>query len=73
MVDVVIQGVWVLYRIDKDKGDESLPLLAFQKQCCQYNYSEMLTFDCESIDSKIHELVLLNLSCEFAKKIQIFW
>ena len=28
MVDVVIQGVWVLYRINKDKGDESLALLA---------------------------------------------
>ena len=28
MVDVVIQGVWVLYRINKDKGDESLSLLA---------------------------------------------
>ena len=31
MVDVVIQGVWVLYRI-KDKDDESLPLLAFLRQ-----------------------------------------
>ena len=67
MVDVVIQGVWVLYRIDKDKGDESLPLLAFQKQCCQYNYSEMLTFDRERNGLKIHELVLLDLSCKFAK------
>ena len=28
MVDVVIQGVWVLYRINKDKGNESLSLLA---------------------------------------------
>ena len=28
MVDVVIQGVWVLYLINKDKGDESLSLLA---------------------------------------------
>ena len=31
MVDVVIQGAWVLYCINKDKGDESLPLLAFQR------------------------------------------
>ena len=31
MVDVVIQGAWVLYGINKDKGDESLPLLAFQR------------------------------------------
>ena len=30
MVDVVLQGAWVLHRINKDKGDESLPLLAFQ-------------------------------------------
>ena len=28
---VVIQGAWVLYRISKDKGDESLPLLTFQR------------------------------------------
>ena len=31
MVDVAIQGAWVLYRINKDKGDESLPLLAFRR------------------------------------------
>ena len=31
MVDVVIQGAWVLYRINKDKDDESLPLLAFRR------------------------------------------
>ena len=31
MVDVVIQGAWVLYCINKDKGDESLPLLFFRK------------------------------------------
>ena len=30
MVDVVLQGVWVFYRINKDEGDESLPLLAFR-------------------------------------------
>ena len=28
MVHVVVEGVWVLHRINKDKGDESLPLLA---------------------------------------------
>ena len=31
MIDVVLQGVWVLYRINKDEGDESLPLLAFRR------------------------------------------
>ena len=25
MVDVVLQGAWVLYRINKGEGDESLP------------------------------------------------
>ena len=30
MVDVAIQGAWVLFRIKKDKADESLPLLAFR-------------------------------------------
>ena len=31
MVDVVLQNVWVLYRINKDQYDESLPLLAFRR------------------------------------------
>ena len=31
MVDVVIQDAWVLYRINNDKGDESLPVLAFRR------------------------------------------
>ena len=31
MVDVVLQGVWVLYHINKDEVDESLPLLAFRR------------------------------------------
>ena len=29
MVDVVLQGGRVLYRINKDEGDESLPFLIF--------------------------------------------
>ena len=31
MVNVVIQGAWVFYLINKDESDESLPLLAFRK------------------------------------------
>ena len=32
MIDAVIQGAWVLHRIDKDKeGDEPLPPLAFRR------------------------------------------
>ena len=31
MVDVLIQGAWVLYRNNKDKGDASLHLLAFRR------------------------------------------
>ena len=31
IVDVVLQGVWVLYRFNKDEGDKSLPLLAFRR------------------------------------------
>ena len=30
MVDVAIQGGWVLYRINKDKGNESLLRQAFR-------------------------------------------
>ena len=38
MVDVVIQGAWVLHRIKKDKGNESLPLLVFQRQFVHLNF-----------------------------------
>ena len=31
MVNVVLQSVWVFYRINKDEGDESLTLLAFRR------------------------------------------
>ena len=31
MVDVVLQGAWVLYRVRKDEDDESLPLLVFRR------------------------------------------
>ena len=31
MVDVVVQGVWLLHHINKDEGDEYLPLLAFRR------------------------------------------
>ena len=30
MVDIVLQGAWLLYRDNKDEGDESLPFLVFQ-------------------------------------------
>ena len=31
MGDVVIQGPWASYRINKDKSNESLPVLAFRR------------------------------------------
>ena len=31
MVDVVIQGAWLLLQISKGEGDEYLPLLAFRR------------------------------------------
>ena len=31
MVDVALQGAWVLYRINKDEGDKSLPFLVFSR------------------------------------------
>ena len=31
MVDVVLKGMRVLYRINKDEGNESMPLLPFRK------------------------------------------
>ena len=40
MVEVVLQCVWVLYHINKDEGDESLPFSSFSKRCCQCNLYE---------------------------------
>ena len=31
MLDVVPQGAWVLYHINKDEGDETLPFLVFRR------------------------------------------
>ena len=31
VIDASLQGAWVLHRINKDGGNESLPLLAFQR------------------------------------------
>ena len=31
MVDVVLQGAWILYCVNKDEGDESLPFLVFRR------------------------------------------
>ena len=43
MVDVVVlQGAWVLYRVSKNEGDESLPFLIFGRHIadaifCKYS------------------------------------
>ena len=31
MVEVVLQGAWVLYCINQENGDDSLPLLVFRQ------------------------------------------
>ena len=41
IVNVVLQGVWLLHHINKDEGGKSLPLLAFRRQFCQFNFSEI--------------------------------
>ena len=33
-------GAWVLYRVNKDEGDKSLPFLIFRRHC-QYNFSDI--------------------------------
>ena len=40
MVDVVPQSEWVLYRINKDEGNESLPLLAFRRDTVNAIFSK---------------------------------
>ena len=38
MVDVVIQGACVLYHINKDKSNGSLPLIAFRRYVVNVNF-----------------------------------
>ena len=40
LVDVALQSMWVLYRINKDEGDESLPLLAFRRNAASAIFLE---------------------------------
>ena len=42
MADVVIQSVWLLYRINKDEGDECLPLLAFRRDIVNVDFLKYL-------------------------------
>ena len=51
MVDVVLQGAWVLYRINKDEGDKSLSVLAFQRH---FVYSIFLKYSKEDRLSSSH-------------------
>ena len=51
MVDVVFQGAWVLYRINKDEGDKSLSLLTFQRH---FVYSIFLKYSKEGRLSSTH-------------------
>ena len=43
LVDVILQGTWVLYRIKKDEGDgdEDEACSSFSKTCRQLNFSKM--------------------------------
>ena len=41
-VGVVLQGVVVIYCINKDECNESLAPSRFLERCCQYNFSEIL-------------------------------
>ena len=40
MLDVFLQGAWVLHCMNQDKGDESLPLLAFRRDVVNEIYLE---------------------------------
>ena len=51
MVDVVPQGAWVLYHINKDEGDESLPFLVFRRHTV---YSILLKYSKEDRLSSSH-------------------
>ena len=45
MVDIVLQGARVLYCINRDKCDESLPLLVFQRDVVYATFLEYLKED----------------------------
>ena len=40
MVDVVLQWAWVLYHVNKDEGDDSMPFLVFRKHIVNAKYSK---------------------------------
>ena len=44
MVDVVPHGAWVLYLINKDEGDESLPFIVFLKSKTNENEKKYKTY-----------------------------
>ena len=44
MIDAIIQGGWVLYRINKNKGDDSLPLRAFWRHTVKTYWSTWYAF-----------------------------
>ena len=44
MVDVVPHGAWVLYLVNKDEGDESLPFIVFLKSKTNENEKKYKTY-----------------------------
>ena len=62
MVDVVPQGAWVLYHINKDEGDETLPFLVFRRHTV---YAIFLKYSKEDRLSSSH-LGIRNILSMFA-------
>ena len=63
MVNVVLQGVWILYRIKIDESDQSLPLLAFRREVVNViflKYSEESRLSSSHVEMKYPIRCLLS-------------
>ena len=60
MADVIIQGAWVLYPINKDKDNESLSLLDFRRHAVNVSF---LKYSKEGRLSSSH-LGILNIASD---------
>ena len=71
MVDVVLQGAWILYCVNKDESDESLPFLVFRRHIVNAIF---LKYSKESISSSSHvgiRNIPWDICCDDTKHYQI--
>ena len=72
MVDVVLRGVWVLHRVNKDEGEQSLLLL--EKRCSKdvvnaviLKYSKESRLSSSHVGFKISHQIFVNMTQNVTK------